>query len=165
MKKILGAAAAVAILAASAPAFAAVSDSAPATVNIITPLSVTASGSLNFGNILSGAGGTVVVSNAGVRSAGTIAGTELLGGVASTAPNFHVVGDTLGGAQYHMSYVTAPLHNAGGTDMPLSSLTPSNVSGTLSGTVDITVGATLTVGATQTPGTYTGSITATATYN
>ena len=160
MHKLLGAAAALALIGAAAPAFAADNATATANANIITPLTVTSDQNLVFGNILAGTGGTVVVApNDGRTKTG---GVTLLGGTTATAAHFHVAADTTGGATYTVAYTKVDLTGPG-TAMAISAITPDNA--TPSGTsVDLKVGATITVASGQTPGVYAGSITATATY-
>ena len=152
--------AAVLVFGAARPALAADNATATASANIITPLAVTSSQNLAFGNILAGTGGTVTVAPTGARAKS--GGVTLLAGTSPTAAQFHVTADTTGGATYTMSYSKTDLAGPGPA-LALSAITP-DVTPT-SGSADIKVGATITIASGQTPGTYTGSITATATYN
>jgi hypothetical protein len=69
MKKLLISAGALAALALSTPAFAANTASADATVNIVSPLTLTNDSGLNFGTVVGPfAGETVHVDMAGVRT-------------------------------------------------------------------------------------------------
>lgn len=148
------------LLIAGAPAMAADNATATASANIIAPLAVTSTQNLAFGNILAGTGGTVTISPTDARTKG--GGVTLLAGATPTAAHFHVVGDTTGGATYAVTYSKADLAGPG-PSLALSAITP-DVTPT-SGTADIKVGATITIASGQTAGTYTGSVTATATYN
>lgn len=148
------------MIGAAAQAHAADNATATASANIITPLAVTSSQNLAFGNILAGTGGTVTVAPTGARSGS--GGVTLLTGTTPTAAKFRVVGDTTGGATYAVTYSKTDLSGPGAA-LALSAITP-DVTPT-SGSADINVGATITIASGQTPGTYTGSLTATATYN
>jgi len=158
MKKLLAASAALTFLGLAAPAFAADNATATATANIITPLAVTSDQNLVFGNMLAGGGGTVTVAPNDART-GTV---TLLSGTTPTAAHFKVVGDTTGGATYAVAYTKVDLAGPGPA-LAISAITP-DVTPT-SGTANIKVGATITIAAAQAPGVYTGSLTATATYN
>lgn len=161
MKKILAAGAALTVLAVAGSAFAADNATATATANIITPITVTSSQNLVFGNMLAGTGGTVTVSPLGVRS--VTGGVTGLTGVTPLAAHFAVVADTNGAATYAVTYTKVDLTGAGPA-LVLSAITP-DITPTSGNAPSIKVGATITVASAQTPGTYTGSLTATATYN
>ena len=154
------AAIALGLAAMAAPAFAADNATATASANIVTPVSVTKTQDLVFGNVLAGTGGTVTVGTSDNRS--STGGVTLLSGTTPRSASFSVVADTIGGATYQMGYSKVDLTGPG-APMAISGITPS-ASGSLSGNHTIAVGATITVASGQTPGAYSGSITATATY-
>ncbi|MDB5451853.1 MAG: hypothetical protein JWO33_431 [Caulobacteraceae bacterium] len=160
MHKLLVGAAALAILAVGTQAFAADNATATATANIVTPISVTSDQNLIFGNLLAGTGGTVVVSPLDART--KTGGITLLTGVAPKAAHFAIVADTNGGATYVVSYTKTDLTGAG-PDLVISAITSDTAP--TSGNASTKVGATITVASAQAPGTYTGSLTATAVYN
>jgi hypothetical protein len=158
--KIFALTAAALLIAAGAPAVAADNATATASANIITPIAVTSSQNLMFGNLLAGSGGTVTVSPLDARSKS--GGVTLLSGTSPKAAHFHVTADTTGGATYAVAYTKTDLSGPGPA-LALSAITP-DVTPT-SGDADIKVGATITIASGQTAGTYSGSVTATATYN
>jgi len=154
---------AVVILGFSAISFgqgsaSATSPAATTTATIITPITISKTGDLNFGNIIADAdGGTVTVTTNGTSSAsgltlpsatqGTITNASfLVSGLASATYSITLPDDiTLSdGASHTMSVGTF-----------VSDPTPT---GTLDGGSEtIKVGATLTVGASQAAGTYTNT--------
>lgn len=160
-------------LAAMAMSSQAVEGTATATGTVITPISITKSADLNFGNFAPGTGGTITVSTSGApTSTGIVRSTT----VTPTAAKFDVSGDN--NATYAITYTgtSATLSDGATGTMDLaihSDLTAGNAtsntasSGTLSaaGTQSIYVGGTLTVGATQASGTYTGSVKVQVEYN
>lgn len=122
---------------------------------------------LTFGKFAAGSGGTVTVSPGGARSA--TGGVILLSSGSGSAASFRVSGDP--GLTYDI--VLPPdgrvqLANGTGQTMPVNSFT-SNPAGAgqldLSGAQTVTVGATLTVGAGQVAGSYSGSFDVTVDYN
>jgi hypothetical protein len=138
-------------------AFAQSSASASANANakIFTPITLTNTADMFFGNnVPSGASGTVVLTPAGAASA-TGGVTHLSGGTVSAAA-FTVTGEP--STAYTITLPSsATTLSSGSNSMTVSSWTsyPSGTS-TLSssGTEALTVGATLAVGASQAPGTY-----------
>jgi hypothetical protein len=156
--KIFALTAAALLAAAAAPALAADNATATASANVITPIAVTSDQNLVFGNLLAGAGGTVTVSPLDARAKS--GGVTLLSGTAPKAAHFHVTADTTGGATYAIAYTKTDLS---GPALALSAITP-DVTPT-SGNADIKVGATITIASRQAAGVYSGSVTATATYN
>ncbi|KUR74114.1 DUF4402 domain-containing protein [Novosphingobium sp. FSW06-99] len=135
--------------------------SSNATVIAPIVLSHTGGSTLNFGKFTVGSGGTVVVSPAGAGS--TTGGVTFVPGSTNTADAFSVKGDP--SRNFSVS-TTGGNVSAGSTSMPFTTL-PSATQSTLgtSGTGTFTVGSTLTVGSTIVPGTYTGTYTATVTYD
>lgn len=163
MKKIILAAAAVAF---ATPAMAApgdtAQDSGTAVAEIVAPITITHDGgALDFGIIIPGTtAGTVVVTQAG---GGSVTGDALfVSGSSNAADSFSVTGD----ASRAYSIVTTGGSVASGTNS-MTFTTDSPSSGTLSatGTDSFSVGGTLSVGANQAAGSYTGTYTATVSYN
>lgn len=134
-----------------------------ATATIIAPIVLThpATAALNFGRFTRGNGGTVTVTAAGVRSAG--GEVNLVAGSTTTADQFTVAGD---GSRAFSITTTGGSVTSGATSLTFTT-TPSSASGTLSaaGAASFTVGGTLTVTATAPAGAYSGSYTASVTYN
>lgn len=159
---------AVLLVAFSANSFAQNTDTnsdATAATNIVTPIALSNTASMNFGNVVaSAAGGTVVLAtNAGL----TPTGVTLLSGVTATAAEFTVTGDA--GFTY---YVTLPgntdvvLAKSGATSMALTDFTENSTGALTGGTETFQVGATLHVGAAQTAGAYVSTgFDVTVTYN
>lgn len=160
-------------LAAAAMSSQAVEGTATATGTVIAPISITKSADLNFGKFASGAGGTMTVSTSGAATSTGIVRSTI---VTPTAAKFDVSGDN--DATYAITYTgtSATLSDGATGTMALaihSDLTAGNItsgtvsSGTLSasGAQSIYVGGTLTVGATQASGTYTGSVKVQVEYN
>ena len=154
----------------SAPSQAA-SATANANATVVTPIAIVAATDLVFGSFAPGAGGTVTVSNSGVRSA---SGALLMTGAASSAARFNITGQA--STTYAITHGGTALLTSGANTMALaktSDLTGANVTsgnvaaGTLDGggTQSLFVGGTLTVGAAQAPGLYTGTVIATVDYN
>lgn len=152
------------------------SASAAATGTVIAPITVSKSADLSFGKFAPGAGGTVTISNSGVRSFSGIVLSTI--GSSPTAAQFTVTGDP--DATYTIAHsgstVLTNTTGAGAETMALAKssaltgadVTSGNVSaGTLSagGTQTIFVGGTLTVAANQVPGVYTGTVDVTVEYN
>ena len=153
----------------------AVGTSADATATVITPIAITKTANLVFGSFARGAGGTVTVSTSGARTAsGTILSTV---GNTPGAAKFDVTGDGTSTYSITWSGSTELETGAGGAGETMaltriSDLTAGNAtsgevtSGTLTaGAQSIYLGGTLTVGAAQVAGAYTGSVTATVEYN
>lgn len=143
------------------------------TATVITPIAITKSADLVFGSFARGAGGSVTISTSGARTAsGTILSTV---GNTPSAAQFDVTGD--GASTYSITWSgdTALTDSVSTETMALariSDLTAGNATtgevanGTLTtGAQSIYLGGTLTVGAAQAAGAYTGSVTATVEYN
>ena len=164
MKKIILAtvAAAIAVPAAAAPGDTATANGV-ASAEIVAPISIVhdTDSALDFGTMVTDAAGTVSVTSAGVATA---SGPKLLVGSTSSADSFTVSGDP--GRTFDI--VTGNGTVTSGTDTMSFTTSPSAATGTLnaaSGDANFTVGGVLTVAADQAAGSYTGSYTATATYN
>ena len=137
---------------------------ANATARIITPISISKTADLNFGDVVaSGSLGTVVLSTAGARS--TTGGASLGNGAAVTAAAFTVNGQA--SATYAITLPASATVTSAGNTMTVNAFN-SNPSGTgtlTGGTQNLLVGATLNVGASQATGTYSGTFDVTVTYN
>ena len=148
--------------------FAQATATASASAQIITPITIALVTNMNFGNIAvsPGTGGTVVLAPASTRtSTGGVTLPATTGTV--TAANF-----TVSGAAAYTYAITLPssanLSDGATHTMAMSSFTSSpSATGTLSGggTQTVTVGATLTVSAAQTPNAYTNSTAVPVTVN
>ncbi|HEY0953308.1 MAG TPA: DUF4402 domain-containing protein [Roseateles sp.] len=128
---------------------------------------LTNTGALSFGSFTAGAGGSVTVSAGGARSK---AGSVILvnQGTSAAAAQF-----TVSGTPSAMFDITLPadgtvfLSDGASGSMALNNFISSPAtSGMLSGggTLTVSVGATLTVGNAQTPGSYSGSFNVTVNY-
>lgn len=165
MKKIILAtfAAAVAVPAAAAPGDTATTQGT-ANAEVVAPIAIThdTNAALDFGTITAGGGGTVVVTAAGVGS--DTGDVTLLTGSTNSADSFSVTGDA--NRSFSITTGGGTVSDGSGNDMNFTT-SPSASSDTLSGTgtSSFTVGGTLTVGANQAAGSYTGSYDATVTYN
>jgi hypothetical protein len=136
---------------------------------IVTPITMSLVNSMNFGNIAvsSVSGGTVVLSSGSTR-VGTSGVT-----LPSSAGTVSAASFTVAGAPsytYAISLPATAILTNGSHTMTINSFmsTPSGT-GTLNsgGTQSLTVGATLSVGAAQSPGTYTnaGAVPVVVNYN
>ena len=141
------------------------SGTAEAKVEVTFPIFIEKTRDLDFGNIVPGpAGGTVQMSTAGVR---TFTGSPVAGNAADEGPAiFKVTG--VAGEGYDIVLPDPFMLEGPGDDMLVDGIasTPSG-SGVLGigGDQSFGVGATLHVGADQTPGAYTKSFEVTVTYN
>ena len=161
---------AIGAMAMSSLAVDAQSATGTANAKVVTPISIAAVDTLEFGNILAGAGGTVAIAANGTPTLTTVTRPGTQSGTVRAA-SFTVTGEatftyaitlpadsvvTLSdGASHTMavdSFVSSPTVAAGGT-----------IGG--GGTQTLSVGATLTVGASQTAGTYQGTYDVTVAYN
>jgi spore coat protein U-like protein len=136
-----------------------------ASVTIADPIAITKTADLSFGTVVpSAAAGTVVVSTSGTRS--VTGGVSALGGTI-TAAAYSVTG--YGNSTYSIALPTSVSLTGptGATAMSASSFAHSaDASPALSGGSDsFTVGATLSVGANQAAGTYSGTFDVTVAYN
>jgi hypothetical protein len=167
MKKLFFSAAG--LLALTLGASAQATATATATATVITPISISKNADMSFGNIAvqSATGGTVVLDPAGTRTSTSGVTLPTAAGTV-TAAAFTVSGS--GSSTYAITLPTTVTltHSGGVQTMSAGSFTSNPLStGTLSsGTQDIAVGATLTVGAAQLAGTYTsGNFNVTVNYN
>lgn len=122
---------------------------------------------LSFGSFVAGSGGSVAISTSGARSAS--GDVYLIPSSEGTAAQFTVSGDP--NATYTIQLpgndfvkLTGP-----GADMVINDFvsSPSGAGGQLgvSGSQVLSVGGTLSVGSSQVPGDYSGSLTVTVNYN
>lgn len=139
---------------------------AVATATIVAPISIAHSTDLVFGTIIATAAGTVTVPPTGVR---TFTGVTIPAVSPYNAASFNVTGGA--GLTYSISLPGAITVSDGATHtMGVGTWTSSPTvatGGTLTGGAEtLYVGATLTVGAGQVPGTYTSApFTVTVAYN
>lgn len=166
----------VTAIALSAATFAANSyaaaDTATGTATVIVPIAIAKATDIAFGNFTAGGGGTVIVSTSNAR---TKTGTVILSTIGSTptAAKFNVTG--AGAATYGITYTPDATLASGVNSMALAICSDLTAAGTTTGTVatgtltagaqSIYVGGTLTVGATQVAGAYTGNVIVTVEYN
>lgn len=158
--------AALLVPAGSAMAQSSASASATATATIVAPITLTNTTDLAFGNIVaSGAAGTVTVTPAGVRSAG--GGATAISGLPVSAAAFNVAGGA--DRTFTITLPAGPVPiNAGANTMNVGTFTSSlGASSTLDGTgaAALAVGGTLSVGANQPAGSYTGTFSVTVAYD
>jgi hypothetical protein len=148
----------------------AASGTGAASAIILTPITVTGA-ALHFGSVTdSGAGGTVVVTSAGVRSVGgattavTGGGLEQNGTVTVTAANNAAINLTM--AATAITITSGPNTMAVNTfHVGTVAAGPGPIASTLVGTTGAYgIGATLVVGAAQVAGTYTGTYTVNVNY-
>lgn len=143
---------------------------ASATSQVVAPIAITKGADLAFGKFAAGTGGSVTVSTSGARTA---SGAVLMTSTPSAA-RFDVTGE--GSNTYSISFTgTSTTLISGANNMAFattSDLTGANTvagnvsTGTLTaGAQSLYVGGTLSVGATQAAGTYSGSVVATVEYN
>lgn len=150
-----------------------------ATSTVITPIGITAPEVLSFGKFAPGDGGSVTISNSGARTkVGVILSSTLS---TQTAAKFDVTGEA--STTYAISHsgvavltgisgaaltIPSTMALAKTSDLIAANVTEGNATtGTLAadGKQSIYVGGTLTVGATQPAGEYTGAVTVTVEYN
>lgn len=158
MKKIIFPIIAVLVVAGIARA---VTVNGDATVVIYSVLSATQTQPLNFGIVgADTSAGTVVLSPAGAVTSGTL---KTLG--AANAGAFTISGQA--STPLTITFGNGTVNN-GGSSMAVDTFTsttvPANSSTDTSGNLTLKVGATLHVGANQTPGTYNGTYTVTVSY-
>lgn len=149
--------------------FATNSASADSKVTIITPISVSVTGELNFGTIIKGTN-VVTLNTSGTIRTATIT-SNLVTGIQPTLPTFTVTGD--GTQTYAVTVPPSPVTisdlNDSNNTMTINnfktSLGDANTGTLVSGTQTFTVGADLTVGETQAAGSYKGTFPITVAYN
>jgi len=135
---------------------------ANASANVISPLVITENTALNFGDVAVGiTGGDVVLATGGGRSV-TGDAEAVLGG-ANTAGAFTITGQAL---KAYTLTLPATVDISGGVGTMDVTTFSDTSSGTLpaAGTESFNVGATLTIGGSQTPGLYSSTYTVTVDY-
>jgi len=157
-QQFLGATVAMLICAVNVNAQATATSNASA--NIISPISISKSADLNFGNLsVDASGGTVILdpSAAAVRASGGAGGVSFPATTGSvSAATFVVSGQA--NFTYAVNLLTASIQITNGANtMTVDNFTTSAGAGTLNnlGTQTIYVGADLTVAGSQAPGLYT----------
>ncbi len=148
------------------------STTASSSATIITPIGITKDVDMAFGNIAVNTNSGTVVMTAASPATRTPSGGVTLPAVTGTvaAAEFTVTGQV--NSAYTIGLPTsATITGPGSNTMTVNSFT-SSLSGNgtggntgSSGSQDSYVGATLNVGASQVPGTYTGTFTVTVNYN
>ena len=163
----------IALVGFSAASQAQSTASATATATVVTPIAITRTSHMSFGNlsVQTATGGTVVLAPAGTRaSTGGVTLPATTGTVSAAA--FTVTGS--GTYTYAITLPSSALtltHSGGsGTGLMTANAftsTPSGTGALVAGTQNITVGATLNVGAAQAAGVYTSltSFDVTVNYN
>jgi len=134
-----------------------VTATATASATIVTPLAITKTADMNFGNLAVNTNpGTVVLTAAASPTRTPTGGVTLMGGGTISAATFNISGLT--GANYSVTLPASPhTISSGGNNMTVDNFTSSSTNGyTLTGGSDILyVGATLYVNGSQAAGTYT----------
>lgn len=159
--------AATAAAMASTPAAAQLADNqanGSATAEVVAPITLThTDGSeLSFGTFTAGTGGTVVVARNGNGS--TTGDVVLLAGSVESADSFDVAGDA--DRRYSITAVGGDItHTDGTTTMSFTTNAQNNRTLDASGDDSFSVGGTLTVGADQLAGDYTGTYLVSVAYN
>jgi hypothetical protein len=148
--------AAIALIAFSSSSFAQATATATATATIVTPISIAEVVNMNFGNVAvqTAAGGTVVMTPAGVRSVTGGVTLPVINGTV-TAASFTVTGQ--GAYTYAITLpATATTLTSGANTMTATTFTstPSATGALTAGTQTLNVGATLNVAAAQAAGLY-----------
>ncbi|WP_224984178.1 DUF4402 domain-containing protein [Geomonas agri] len=134
---------------------------------VVLPVTITKVTDLNFGRFMSGGtGGSVVVDTAGAQSVtGGVTTTAALGGTA-TAATFTISGEPT--STYAVTFPAQTPLTGPGTSMIIGTFTMDS-SGTLNtfgaAPETLSVGATLTVGASQASGAYSGTVDVAVNYN
>ncbi len=155
------------LLAFGNKASAQASATATSSATIVTPITITKTADMNFGNVAvqTATGGTVVMTPAAVRSA--TSGVTLPG----TSGTVSAASFTVNGQSGYTYAITLPssvtLTDAASHSMTVDNFTSTpTATGTLTGgTETLNVGATLNVTAAQTAGVYTSSTPFTVTVN
>lgn len=162
MRYLIGAASAALVLASASMAFAGsgnpASDVGSATATVISPLTVTHVDDLVFGKIVQAAGTATIAASSGASV--QLSGLTAPGGQTTKPAKFTVTGDGTSAWTATVSPLTSLSDGASHT------LGFAETTSTLTGSpANVYVGGTLTILATSTPASYTGSITVSASYD
>ena len=157
------------VLASIGASFGQSAATASTTANLITPISLTKTNDLRFGNIAVSAtlAGTTIMAPAGSRTTGGAGGVTL----PSTTGTFGSASFTVAGQASYTYAITLPTTatiSSGSNTMTVNAFTSSpSATGTLSagGTQALTVGATLNVANGQAAGSYTNATAVPVTVN
>ncbi|MVT07639.1 DUF4402 domain-containing protein [Chitinophaga tropicalis] len=138
-------------------AFAQETATATATATIVTPIAITKTADMNFGNVAvqSTTGGTVVLPPSATPTRTTTSGVTLPATVGTvTAAAFDVTGED--GYTYSITLPSSVTITSNSNSMTVNAFTssPSGTGTLTSGAQTLYVGATLVVGAAQAAGTY-----------
>lgn len=165
IRKILVAIAAIAATTAPAPTFAAQTASASGKALLLLPLTLTKVNDLDFGTVVpSSASGTVSIAADGSGQSVTGGVTPVASGTATRAV---FAGAGTAGQQVNIFFAPPPaLTDGNGNSVPISlSLEKSLVTIDSTRAFSVGVGGTVTVGANQAEGLYSGTFTVLAQYN
>lgn len=159
-------------LSSAGSAMAANTATATSTSVVVTPIAITKSADLSFGNIAGGASaGTVTLTPGGTR---TFGGGAIAAGGTPAAAKFDVTGS--GALTYAIDMTgTSTTLTSGSDTMAFTAITDTSASGKTSGILttgaltagaqSIYVGGVLSVGINQNAGTYNGTISVAVNYN
>ena len=135
-----------------------------ASATVVSPLAISQSTAMSFGNFAAGTGGTVVIGTDGARSqTGAVSLSTVDEGSQGV---FAVTGQ--GNATFAITLPSTDVTlTSGGNTMTVNTFTsdPSGTGTLSSGSATINVGATLTVGSGQAAGSYTGTYAVSVEYN
>ncbi|HXH37963.1 MAG TPA: DUF4402 domain-containing protein [Thermoanaerobaculia bacterium] len=151
------------LAAAAAHAQSSASATASAFAKVITPIAITKNTDLNFGTIISGPAGTVVVAPNGVETAS--GATTVNPNPSVSAAQFTVTGQP--STAYSISLPTSISITNGAQSMTVDTFTSNPTPGGLlsaGGSQSLQVGATLNVLANQAVGNYAGTFSVTVAY-
>ena len=158
------------VLGCTSSSFAQATATASASATIITPISISKTVDMNFGNVAVSAtiAGTAILAPGGTRTTGGAGGVTLPATVGTvTAASFNVTGQ--GTYTYAITLPSGTINiTSGANTMGLTAFTSSpSATGLLSagGTQTLTVGATLNVAAAQPAGSYTNATAVPVTVN
>jgi hypothetical protein len=142
------------------------SATATATATILSPISITKNADLSFGNIIAGPGGTVTVSTADTRAGvGVTLPVATPGTVTSARFTVNGTGTSTYAITLPANHTITRVGFAETMTVDNFTSTPSGTGALVGGTQELVVGARLTVGAAQVPGTYTNAAGFTVTVN
>jgi hypothetical protein len=154
MKKLIALFAAIVLVSGFTTVSAQVTATATGSATIITPIAISKTTDMNFGNVaVSATAGTVILTPASTRSiTGGVTLPAVNGTVAAAA--FAVTG--LGASTYSITLPSTYTITSGANNMTVNAFTstPSGTGALTAGAQTVQVGATLNVAASQAAGTY-----------